>query len=159
MIEKRVPWHNFFGFGGTLSGNPAAVAAIRATLEHLLTEESFDRMVPLAKKMEEGIAAVIKRHNLPWYVARIGCRVEFRFLPEPPKRGIDTFFDVEYNEVDLLTEGLSGPLELYIHLYCANRGILLSPVHNMALVSPQTTEEEVDHYVQVIGECVQDLLK
>lgn len=159
MIEKRVPWHNFFGFGGTLSGNPAAVTAIRATLEHLLTEESFDRMVPLAKKMEEGIAAVIKRHNLPWYVARIGCRVEFRFLPEPPKRGIDTFFDVEYNEVDLLTEGLSGPLELYIHLYCANRGILLSPVHNMALVSPQTTEEEVDHYVQIIGECVQDLLK
>ena len=159
MIEKRVPWHNFFGFGGTLSGNPAAVAAIRATLEHLLTEESFGRMVPLAKKMEEGIAAVIKRHNLPWYVARIGCRVEFRFLPEPPKRGIDTFFDVEYNEVDLLTEGLSGPLELYIHLYCANRGILLSPVHNMALVSPQTTAEEVDHYVQVIGECVQDLLK
>ncbi len=158
MIEKRVPWHNFFGFGGTLSGNPAAVAAIKATLENLLTEDSFAHMVPLAKKMEEGIRAIIKRHDLPWYVSRIGCRVEFRFLPEPPKRGIDTFFDVDYNEVDLLTEGLSGPLELYIHVYCANRGIILSPVHNMALVSPMTTAEEVDRYVQVIEECILELL-
>lgn len=158
MIGQRVPWFNFFGFGGTLSGNPAAVAAIKATLEHLLTEESFARMIPLARKMEEGIAAVITGHRLPWYVARIGCRVEFRFLPEPPRRGIDTLFDVEYNEVDLLSEGLSGPLELLIHVYCANRGILLSPVHDMALVSPVTTEEDVARYVRVIEECVRELL-
>ena len=66
--------------------------------------------------------------------------------------------DVDYNAVDLLTEGLSGPLEMLIHLYCANRGILLSPVHDMALVSPVTPEEEVDRYVEVIGNCVEELL-
>jgi len=105
-------------------------------LKHLLTEEAFARMIPLARKMEEGIAAIIKEHQLPWYVARIGCRVEFRFLPEPPRRGIDTLLDVDYNQVDLISEGLTGPLEALIHVYCANRGILLSPVHDMALVSP-----------------------
>nr|HPZ65775.1 hypothetical protein [Bacillota bacterium] len=99
-----------------------------------------------------------KEHQLPWYVARIGCRVEFRFLPEPPRRGIDTLLDVDYNQVDLISEGLTGPLEALIHVYCANRGILLSPVHDMALVSPLTSEEEVDRYVRVIGECVEELL-
>ncbi|NLI69664.1 MAG: aminotransferase class III-fold pyridoxal phosphate-dependent enzyme [Firmicutes bacterium] len=158
MVARRVPWHNFFGFGGTLSGNPPAVAAIKATLDHLLTEESFAHMIPLARKMEEGIAAVIERHSLPWYVGRVGCRVEFRFLSEPPRRGIDTLMDVEYNEVDLISEGLTGPLEALIHVYCTNRGILLSPVHDMALVSPVTTEEDVDHYVRVVGECVEELV-
>lgn len=158
MIAERIPWFNFFGFGGTLSGNAPAVAAIKATLRHLLTEESYARMIPLAKKVEEGIGAIIREHRLPWYVARIGCRVEFRFLPGPPRRGIDTLFDVEYNEVDLLTEGLTGPLEMLIHIYCTNRGILLSPVHDMALISPVTTEDDVARYVEVIGELVQELL-
>ncbi len=158
MIAGRIPWYNFFGFGGTLSGNAPALAAIKATLKHLLTEKSYAHMIPLAQKMEEGISAIIKKHQLQWYVARIGCRVEFRFLPEPPRRGIDTLFDVEYNEVDLLTEGLTGPLEALIHVYCTNRGILLSPVHDMALVSPVTTEEEVNRYVGVIGELVEELL-
>ena len=82
MLAKRVPWHNFFGFGGTLSGNPPAVAAIKATLKHLLTDEAFAYMI-LAQKMEQD-----RRHyrEAPAALvhARIGCRVEFRFLPQPP---------------------------------------------------------------------------
>jgi len=158
-LGKRVPWHNFFGFGGTLSGNPAAVAAIKATLNSLLTRESFDYMIPLAEKMENSIAAVIARYELPWYVARIGCRVEFRFLPEQPRCGMDTIKEeVDYNAVDLLTEGLTGPLEALFHLYCTNRGILLSPVHDMALISPSTVDEEVDLYVETIEGCIKELL-
>lgn len=158
-LGRRVPWHNFFGFGGTLSGNAAAVAAIRATLTYLLTKESFEHMIPLAQRMEAGIAAVISKHNLPWYVARVGCRVEFRFLAQPPRRGVDTLMEeVEYNAVDLITEGLSGPLEILFHLYCTNRGILLSPVHDMALVSPAATAEDVDRYLSVLEECIQELL-
>lgn len=157
-LAGRVPWHSFFGFGGTLSGNPAAVAAIRATLSTLLTREAFERMIPLAEKMEERIAAVINKYKLPWYVARIGCRVEFRFLSKPPRCGRDTLMEeVDYNAVDLITEGLTGPLEALFHLYCTNRGILLSPVHDMALVSPYTTEEEADHYVKTIEACIEEL--
>lgn len=159
QLSGRLPWYNFFGFGGTLSGNAAALAAIRATLACLLTPESFAHMIPLARRMEEGLAAIIAAKKLPWYVARIGCRVEFRFLPEAPRRGIDALAgDVEYNAVDLLTEGLSGPLEILIHLYCTNRGILLSPVHDMALVSPATTAADVDRYVAVVRELIEELM-
>lgn len=159
MLEKRVPWHLFFGFGGTLSGNACAIAGMKATLEKVLNQENFDRMIPLAQRMEEGIRQIIQDNSLPWYVARIGCRVEFRFLPEPPKNGLDTLADVPYNEVDVFTEGLSGPLDNLIHIYCANRGILLTPVHEMALVGPQTTQEDVERYVSVIRELVSELVR
>jgi glutamate-1-semialdehyde 2,1-aminomutase len=157
QLERRVPWHLFFGFGGTLSGNAAAMAGIRAALTNVLTKETFGKMIPLAERMETGIAKIISDYGLDWYVARIGCRVEFRFLPQPPKNGFQTLQDAEYNATDLFSEGLSGPLESLVHVYCANRGILLTPVHEMALVGPTTTEEDVDSYVRVLGELVEEL--
>ncbi len=159
-MAARRPWHVFFGFGGTLSGNATAVAAMRAALEHVLNEENFARMIALAERMEDGLAAIIKEYGLDWYVARIGCRVEFRFLPKPPKNGSEALFaEVPYNAVDPINEGLTGPLEALIHLYCANRGILLTPVHEMALVGPTTTEEEVDKYVNTIRDLVKELVQ
>ncbi len=158
-MGKRKPWHVFFGFGGTLSGNAPAVAGIRAALEHAINDKNFARMIRLGKRMEKGLAKIIKNNGLDWYVARIGCRVEFRFIPAPPKNGSEALFsEVPYNPVDPIMEGLTGPLEELIHVYCANRGILLTPVHEMALVGPQTTEKEVDRYVAVIGEMVRELL-
>ena len=116
------------------------------------------RVSILATRMEEGLAAVIKEHELEWYVERIGCRVEFRFLPQAPKNGSEALFaEVPYNTVDLIEEGLTGPLEVLIHLYCANRGILLTPVHEMALVGPTTTEKEVDGYLSTINALVDEL--
>jgi glutamate-1-semialdehyde 2,1-aminomutase len=88
FMNRRTPWHNFFGFGGTLSGNATAVAGIRAALEHAINEENYARMVRLAKRMEDGLARIITEAGLAWYVVRIGCRVEFRFLPRPPKNGL-----------------------------------------------------------------------
>ncbi|MEJ5187296.1 MAG: transaminase [Candidatus Geothermincolales bacterium] len=158
-LEKRLPWHNFFGFGGTLSGNPTAVAAMRAALEHVLTEENFERMKSLAGRMENGLSSIIEENGLDWYVARIGCRVEFRFLPRPPRNGGEALFtEVPYNAVDVVSEGLTGPLDELVHLYCANRGILLTPVHEMALVGPDTTPGDVEHYLEVIGELVRELV-
>ncbi|MDT8273128.1 MAG: transaminase [Desulfomonilia bacterium] len=158
-LGQRLPWHNFFGFGGTLSGNATAVAGIRAALEHVINEENYDRMTRLAQRMEAGLARIIKDNDLAWYVARIGCRVEFRFLPKPPKNGSEALFaEVDYNEVDIVTEGLTGPLDALIHVWCANRGILLTPVHEMALVGPTATREDVDHYVDTIGALVRELL-
>ena len=157
-LKKRVPWHLFFGFGGTLSGNAAALAGIKAALSHALTRENFDRMIPLAQKMEQGIAEMIKKHELEWYVTRLGCRVEFRFLPNPPKNGAETLLDAPYNAVDIFNEGLTGPLEALIHVYSANRGILLTPVHDMALVGPTTSEQDVDDYLKCIGDLVRELV-
>lgn len=159
-LEGRRPWHNFYGFGGTLSGNPTAVAAMRAALEHVMTEENFNRMKELGHRMEEGLAKMIEDFGLGWYVSRVGCRVEFRFLPRPPKNGSEAIFtEVPYNAVNVINEGLTGPLDELIHLYCANRGILLTPVHEMALVGPDTTAEDVDRYLEVIGELLNELVR
>jgi len=157
-LGKRIPWQNFFGFGGTLSGNAVAVAGIRTALEKVLNEENFARMIKLAEIMEAGIAALIQNYNLDWYVARIGCRVEFRFTPNPPKSGGEALFtEADYNAVDLIEEGLTGPAEALVHLYCANRGVLLTPIHEMALVGPTTTEADVRRYVSILEEMVREL--
>ncbi len=160
FLSARPAWHNFFGFGGTLSGNATAVAGIRAALEHAITDENFERMVALGKRMQDGLEKVVSDAGLEWYVARIGCRVEFRFLPQPPRNGAEAAFtEVDYNAVDIVSEGLTGPLDALIHLWCANRGILLTPVHEMALVGPTTTADEVDHYVSTVRDLVVELTR
>lgn len=159
-MAQREPWHNFFGFGGTLSGNATAVAGIRAAFEHAINDENFQHMITLAQRMENGLGEIIKKNGLAWYVARIGCRVEFRFLPQPPKNGSEAMFaEVDYNAVDITTEGLTGPLDALIHVWCANRGVLLTPVHEMALVGPTATEKDIDTYVSAIDALVAELVK
>jgi glutamate-1-semialdehyde 2,1-aminomutase len=153
-LNTRIPWQNFFGFGGTLSGNATAVTAIKAALEHVITQSNYDRMIPL-----EGIDKIIKDADLPWYVARLGCRVEFRFRATQPKNGREALFEEDVsNQGDLLKDGLTGPLEKLIHIYLANRGILLSPYHDMALISPETTSDDVDYYLKTLAECVNELI-
>ena len=157
-LEHRIPWQNFFGFGGTLSGNAAAVAGMRAALEKVLNEENFARMIGLAEMMEKEIARLIQTYSLGWYVARIGCRVEFRFTPTPPKSGGEALFaEVDYNTMDIIEEGLTGPLEALLHLYCANRGVLLTPIHEMALVGPTATEEDVRRYTSILESLIGEL--
>ena len=160
FLAARPAWHTFFGFGGTLSGNATAVAGVRAALEHAINDENFEHMVALGKRMQDGLEKVIIDAGLAWYVARIGCRVEFRFLPEPPRNGAEAAFaEVDYNAVDVVNEGLTGPLDALLHVWCANRGILLTPVHEMALVGPTTTAEEVDHYVDTVRGLVAEVTR
>jgi glutamate-1-semialdehyde 2,1-aminomutase len=133
------------GVGGTLSGNALAVAAMRVTLEEVMTEDAYDRMIALAERLEKGIERVIRSKGLPWHVTRLGARVEYEFQPQPLRNGSEGQA-VEDFELDRL-----------MHLMALNRGILLTPFHHMALVSPETTEEDVDRYIEVFAECV-DLL-
>jgi len=134
------------GIGGTLAGNALSLAAMRATLAEVLTEEAFARMIPLGERLEQGVCGVIEAHGLPWHVQRLGCRVEYRFRPDPPRNGAEAAA-AEDPELDEL-----------IHLYCLNRGVLLTPFHNMALISPATTEADVDRHTEVLGDAVRELL-
>lgn len=134
------------GVGGTLAGNALSLAAIRATLSDVLTEEAFAHMIPLAERFERGVEQVIARHGSPWHVKRLGCRVEYRFQPHPPHNGAEA----AVSEDPMLDE--------YMHLYCLNRGILLTPFHNMALMSPATSAADVDAHTEVFGEGVAELL-
>jgi glutamate-1-semialdehyde 2,1-aminomutase len=133
------------GVGGTLTGNALALAAIRATLSTCLREEDFAVAVPLAERFADGVAGVIAEHGLDWHVQRLGCRAEYWFCP-PPRDGAAAAAAVD--------EDLEGLL----HLWCLNRGVLLTPFHNMALFSPHHTEADVDRHTAVFGEAVAALL-
>ena len=135
------------GVGGTLSGNALAVAAMRVNLEKVMTEEAYDRMITLAKRLEDGINEVIQSRNLPWHAIRLGARVEYDFRPSPLRNGSEGQSVADY-ELDRL-----------MHLMALNRGVLLTPFHYMALVSPQTTEDDVDRYSEVFAECVDLLIR
>ena len=133
------------GIGGTVAGNVLSFAAMRATLAEVLTDEAFDRMIDLGERFEAGVAGVIERHGLPWHVTRLGCRVEYLFRPERPLNGSEA------------AAGGNAELDRLIHLYALNRGILLTPFHNMALMSPATTEADVDLHTKVFDEAAGEL--
>jgi glutamate-1-semialdehyde 2,1-aminomutase len=128
------------GIGGTLAANALATAAMRATLEHVLTEASYRRTIPLAERFARGVEGVIAEACLPWIVQRLGCRVEYWFRPTPPRSGGEAAAAVD------------AELERYMHLAALNRGILLTPFHNMALLTPAVTETDVDRHTEVFRE-------
>ena len=134
------------GVGGTLSGNPVSVAAMRATLEHVLTDEAFQRMIELAGRFTAGVKHVIDSYELPWSVSQLGARTEYRFTSPPPLNGTESHAATD------------AELEDYLHVYLANRGILMTPFHNMALMSPATTTDDVDRHHEVFGEAVAALV-
>jgi glutamate-1-semialdehyde 2,1-aminomutase len=133
------------GIGGTLAGNALSLAAMRATLTKVLTKEAFDRMMPMAERWTTGVAKAIADAELPWSVTQLGCRAEYLFGPKQPVNGSEAHDAMDFE------------LERFMHLYAMNRGILLTPFHNMALMSPQTETEDVDRHSKVFREAVKEL--
>ena len=134
------------GIGGTLAGNALSLAAMRATLEHVLTPDVFDHMIPLAERWTEGVARAIADFALPWHVTRLGCRAEYLFAPHSPRTGTEA-----HNAMDF-------ELERFMHLYAMNRGVLLTPFHNMALMSPTTTAAHIDQHTEVFRSAAEELV-
>jgi len=133
------------GVGGTLAGNPVSITAARATLEHVLTDKAFETMISLSTRFTAGVQQVIDTNELPWSVSQLGARTEYRFASPPPANGTESHAATD------------GELEDYLHVYVANRGILMTPFHNMALMSPSTTNEDVDRHHEVFSEAVGEL--
>ncbi|MBN1321534.1 MAG: aspartate aminotransferase family protein [Thermoleophilia bacterium] len=137
---------NHFGFGGTLAGSALQVRAIRATLDKVMTEENYRHMTAMAERLEGGVTRVLHAHRLPWHVTRIGARVEYLFLPRAPRNGGEAH------------KGRNALLEAFIHLFLLNRGVLLTPFHNMALMCPFTAVDDVDLHNRLLDECIGTLL-
>jgi glutamate-1-semialdehyde 2,1-aminomutase len=150
-VAAQVMDHTFWreadvgGVGGTLAGNALSLAAVRATLSEVLTEEAFDRMIANAVRFETGVADAITEHGLPWSITRLGCRAEYMFSPEPPHNGAEAAAAID-EELDAL-----------LHLYMLNRGVLLTPFHMMALMSPATTAAQVDRHTAAFAEVTAEL--
>ena len=134
------------GIGGTLAGNALSIAAMKATLQHVLTDEFYTKAIQLQEKFTEGIETVINEFGLPWIVKRLGNRSEYWFRPTPPRNGGEAYAAIDHE------------LDRYMHLFALNRGILMTPFHNMALISPEITEADVDYHTKVFREAVISLL-
>jgi glutamate-1-semialdehyde aminotransferase len=134
------------GVGGTLAGYALSLAAIRATLGEVLTDAAFARMIPLAERWEAGVNDVIARHGVAWHVTRLGARAEYHFLAAPPRDGAEQIAHADHD------------LERYLHLAVMNRGVLMTPFHNMALMSPATTEADVERHTAAFDEVVAALV-
>lgn len=134
------------GVGGTLAGNALSMAAIKATLSEVLTDEAFEYTIPLATRFSDGIRTVVAEHGLPWNVTQLGCRAEYRFEDAPARNGTQAH------------DASDPQLERFLHIHALNRGVLLTPFHNMALMCPATTELDVDRHTEIFDEAIRDLL-
>ncbi len=134
------------GVGGTLAGNALSTVAARATLEHVLTEAAFARMIALATRFTDGVRGVLDARGVPWSVVQLGARAEIRFTAPPPVNGGES------------AAADDPELDDYLHLYLHNRGILLTPFHNMALTCPATTQADIDLHTETFTACVDELV-
>ncbi len=134
------------GVGGTLAGNPLSLAAMRAVLSQVLTDEAFGPMEMLATRFAAGVESTIERYDLDWSVSQLGARCEYRFARPAPRNGGDSAASAD------------EALEDYLHLYGVNRGILITPFHNMALMCPATTTTQVDAHQVMFESAVGELL-
>ncbi|MGO4343573.1 transaminase [Pedococcus sp. 2YAF34] len=130
------------GVGGTLAGNALSTAAMRATLGEVLTEEAFAHMVELATRYTAGVQATIDELDVPWSVSQLGARAEYRFARPAPRTGEES------------AAAADEELDAYLHLALCNRGVLMTPFHNMALMCPETSQEDVDRHTAVFREVV-----
>jgi glutamate-1-semialdehyde 2,1-aminomutase len=134
------------GVGGTLAGNPVSMAATLATLREVLTDSAFAGMIEVATTFAAGVRKIIDGYALAWSVAQLGARVEYRFATPAPRTGT-------------ASAACADPeLEDFLHVYLINRGILLTPFHNMALMSPDTTVDDVARHHQVFDAALGELL-
>jgi len=147
-LEKRIAGHDVdvSGIGGTLTGNALALAAVRATLTTALRTEDFERMIPLATEWTRGVRETYEAAGLPWHVQQLGCRAEYWFCP-PPRNGAEAAAAIDHE------------LDAFMHLFALNRGILMTPFHNMALFSPSHTQQQVDRHTEVFAEAVAALTR
>ena len=133
------------GIGTTLSGNMMTLATIHATLTEVATEAAYQHMLALAGLLEQQLIESLKVHYMPWNISRMGARLELQFCEKPPKNASEA------------RAAQNDTIESAIHLYLLNRGILLTPFHNMMLVCPATTEADVSKLVQVFNDCLKEL--
>jgi glutamate-1-semialdehyde 2,1-aminomutase len=151
-LAKRIGVHqeadiiDVGGVGGTLAGNALSIAAMRATLESVLTDDSWPRMIDLATKFREGIETAIAKYDLPWSCTQLGARAEYRFANPAPIDGTSA------------AGAADEELEEYFHLYTANRGVLITPFHNMALMCRDTQESDVDRHSELFMQACADLV-
>lgn len=133
------------GIGTTLSGSRLQLALIKTVLTEYFTPEAFASLLVQAQKLESGLAEVISKYHMPWHVTRVGTRVEFMCIEKPPDNGLEA------------SRVIHKPIDVAVHHYLLNRGVIITPFHNMMLICPATTAQNVDHLLQALDNCLAEL--
>ncbi len=141
--DQAPPGHS--GIGTTLSGNMMTLAAIHATLTEVATKAAYKHMLALAQSLEQQLSNCINTHKLPWNITRLGARLELQFCAISPRNAAEA------------RGAQNDTIESAIHLYLLNRGVLLTPFHNMMLVCPATTAADIKKLVQIFNDCLSEL--
>lgn len=133
------------GISGTLSGNAFAVAAMNRTLKEVATKDAFKKMIAGQERLSDGLDEVLKRNKMPWSLTRSGARCELQFMPTLPRNGSEAkdHFDWE--------------LMYYTHSFLSNRGLLITPFHNMMLIPPVAAEEDIDRLIEGWDDCLSEI--
>jgi glutamate-1-semialdehyde 2,1-aminomutase len=145
LADDEGDYLDWGGVGGTLAGNALSLAAARATLEQVLTDDAYAHMAATCDRYVAGVRELFARHGAPWSIVALGARAEFHFTPEAPRTGADA-----HDAIDPLLDDL-------LHAALLNRGVLLTPFHNMALMGPTTTDADVDRVVGALDEIVGEI--
>lgn len=145
-INQQSQGHGHSGMGTTLSANALAMHCMRANLEDVMNQDAYDHMLPLAKRLAAGFREIIAKHRLPWSVTELGARCEFQFCQTPPRTGAEA------------EAAFHDELQMALHLYLINRGILITPFHNMTLCCPHTSAADVDKLVSTLDDALTSLL-
>jgi glutamate-1-semialdehyde 2,1-aminomutase len=135
------------GIGTTLAGSRIQLALIKTVLTEYFTEKAFAPLIVLARRLERGIADVIIKYNLAWHVTRVGARVEFMCCEKPPDNGFEA------------SRVIHQPVDVAVHHYLLNRGVVITPFHNMMLICPATTEHHVDYLLKTLDACAAELVR
>lgn len=143
-LKTRAPGHS--GIGTTLAGSKIQLALMRVVLENYFTREAFAPLIALAKKLEKALADCIQKHGAPWHVTRVGARVEFMCCPDRPRNGGEA------------AQVIHRPIDQAVHHYLLNRGVIITPFHNMMLICPATTAAQVSQMVQTLDRCLTELM-
>ena len=144
VMAAKPPGHS--GIGTTLSANPMAMAALRACLELVMTPAAFQHMLAMGERLEDALESLLEAEGLPWNVQRVGARLEVGYSRLQPRSGRESVAAVP----PLLPEA--------IRCYLLNRGLVITPFHNMVLMSPVTPAAEVDRLYSAWAECIRELV-
>jgi glutamate-1-semialdehyde 2,1-aminomutase len=131
--------------GGTFFANPLQVAAIRATLEHVLTEEAQAEAARLGEKLARGIEMGAQRRGLPWSAHRLYSRSGYHFARELPRTNAEAQAAADPELRDLM------------RVYMANRGVWEAIYSASPAVSLAAEEADIDFYLSVYEDCLDEL--
>lgn len=135
------------GIGGTVSGSVLSAVAIRTTLREVLTDAAFPQMIAGANRWADGVEEVFARRSVGWSVTRLGARAEYHFTPVAPRSGGEAAAAIHHE------------MERYLHLHALNRGIIMTPFHNMALFSPATPRSAADQHSETLDAAIAALIE